>query len=94
VLATIFGSKPHESHLPLVVPTNSPLHMPAPTKPVSPLATEGDWADMSDDAEADEAPTVQVDSLDLTALSIDDKNKEKSSTSTGASPSVLERKAR
>jgi len=56
--------------------------MSAQTKPAS-LPTEDAWADMSDDADAEEAPTVRVDSLDLTALSIGDKNEGKSTTSTG-----------
>jgi len=68
--------------------------MPAPTKPAS-LPTAGDaWADMSDDAEAEEASTVHVDSLDLTGLSIGDKNEGKSTTSTGASLSLFERQPR
>lgn len=51
--------------------------MATPTKPTSPLTKEQDWADISDDDNSEEAPTVQVDSLDLTSLSIDEKNKDK-----------------
>jgi hypothetical protein len=48
--------------------------MATPTKPTSLATTEEDWADVSDD-DMDDAPTVQVDSLDLNSLSIGDKTK-------------------
>jgi hypothetical protein len=51
--------------------------MATPTKPTTLATTEQDWADVSDDDDIEEAPTVQVDSLDLNALSIDDKTKDK-----------------
>ena len=54
--------------------------MATPAKPTSLPTTEQDWADVSDDEDVDEAPTVQVDSLDLNSLSIDDKSKDKAST--------------
>jgi ATP-dependent RNA helicase DDX19/DBP5 len=47
-------------------------------KPTTLRSTEDDWADATDDDDdGDEAPTVHVDSLDLTALSINDKNKDR-----------------
>jgi hypothetical protein len=61
--------------------------MATPTKPTTLATTEQDWADVSDDDDIEEAPTVQVDSLDLNALSIDDKTKDKPATGKQA-PSI------
>jgi hypothetical protein len=53
--------------------------MATPTKLASLPSRKEDWADASDD-DVEEVPTVQIDSLDLNSLSIDDKNKDKAAT--------------
>jgi hypothetical protein len=55
----------------------------APTPSSSVPTKEQDWADISDDEEEEPAPTVKVDSLDLTSLSLNEKNKQ---ATTGDSP--------
>ena len=39
------------------------------------VSREQDWADISDDEGEESSATVKVDSLDLTSLSLNDKNK-------------------
>jgi hypothetical protein len=47
----------------------------APPASSSLPSSEQDWADISDEGEDEPAPTVKVDSLDLTSLSLKDKDK-------------------
>jgi hypothetical protein len=55
----------------------------APTTSSSLPTKEQDWADASDDEEEEPVPTVKIDTLDLTSLSLNEKGKQ---ATTGDSP--------
>ena len=48
----------------------------APTPSSSLPTKEQDWADISDEEEEEPVPTVKVDTLDLTSLSLNEKDKQ------------------
>jgi hypothetical protein len=69
------------SHCPAVVAlTIKEPNMATPTKPTSVPRADSEWADAEDDDEVEEAPTIQVDSLDMASLSIDRENLDKPTT--------------
>lgn len=55
--------------------TRSDAMATVPTASSSLSAKEQDWADISDDEE-EAVPTVKVDTLDLTSLSLNEKDKQ------------------
>ena len=65
-------------------PLSDTMATPAATPP-SVSKQDQNWADVTDDEEEDSAPTIKVDTLDLTSLSLNEKNKDKP-TPTGTSP--------